>query len=110
MMSIIAIVLDPKNEEQAAFSVPVSTERNFEENWLPLIKKLDLEWLPLFQTGVDIESDDLIAISEELSKLLALAEKDLSPSIYKDLARRVNELIKGLEKIFIEKSVTVFIG
>jgi hypothetical protein len=109
-MSIMAIVIDPKNESQKLFSVPISTEKNFKDNWMPLIQKLDLQWLPLFETGIDIELVDLESVLDELSKLQDIAKSELSADKYVDITKRVDELTAGLKHVFQETNIKVFIG
>lgn len=49
--------------------VPVSTERVFENYWLPVIEKLDLKWVRCFPCGIEMGKDELEPVKMELTEL-----------------------------------------
>lgn len=69
MMSISLIVLEPKNREYSLVNIPLATEDMFQKIWLLGAEQLDAKWLPLFQSGIDLTSDDFEGVSDELMAL-----------------------------------------
>jgi hypothetical protein len=106
-MSISALIQNPQNEEEQSFSVPVASERIFEKRWTPIIEELQLEWLPLFSTGVDLEKIDLDDILSELNLFKASYIEKFGADQVVD---RVNLLSDSLQKVFYRDDVKVFIG
>ena len=69
MMSLSAIIIDPEDEFERTFMLPVATEAFYTKYWEPAAKELGLQWTVLFQGGTDVEREDIPAILEEISLL-----------------------------------------
>ncbi|WJH33616.1 hypothetical protein N6H14_26915 [Paenibacillus sp. CC-CFT747] len=54
-MSISAIIIDPEDEFESSFMLPVATESFYTKYWLPAVDELNLQWAALFQDGTDVE-------------------------------------------------------
>ncbi|UPK44899.1 MULTISPECIES: hypothetical protein [Paenibacillus] len=67
-MSISAVILEPQNDFEKDFLVPVVIESFFKECRQPAVELLELKWIDLFSTGVDVEEEDVPMIIEELPR------------------------------------------
>ena len=88
--------------------VPVATERVFTEFWQPLCLKLSLQWVPNFQSGINIDSQDITNVIEELSILKTYTlnedwDKRTLP------LERIENLIEVLEEL-MKRGESVYIG
>lgn len=106
-MSISACIQNPENEKERLFYVPIASESVFRNKWEPIAEELDLRWLRLFSTGVDLEESDISDILDEL---------DLFRSHYMlkfghdPVVERVDLLVESLETASSRKGVKIFIG
>ncbi|SFF35970.1 hypothetical protein SAMN04487969_12951 [Paenibacillus algorifonticola] len=109
-MSISVMILDPQNDFEKHFFLPVATESFFNQYWLPGIQHLKLKWVILFSTGVDIEEEDLQSIFAELNLLKEWADQNLEEEQRSRLFERVDGLKDKLPSAFQRKDAVVFIG
>ncbi len=84
---------------------PVATQSTFAEFWLPVTKMHELKWVPLFETGVPIELDDLSEVLIELNKMRETPNLDDNFPV-----DGLNLLIDELNLVRMESSVKIFIG
>ena len=68
-MSVSLMISNPINENEEYFHLPISTERVFEDHWMPIITELDLKWVRCFQGGIELEKDDIEEVLKELKKM-----------------------------------------
>lgn len=68
-MSVSLMISNPINEDEEYFHLPISTERVFEDHWMPIIAELDLKWARCFQGGIELEKEDIEEVLEELKKM-----------------------------------------
>lgn len=106
-MSILAIIQNPQNEAEEAFSIPIATESVFKSKWEPIVEELHLQWLPLLTTGMDIEKIDLEDILNELDRFKSRYVEKYGAD---EVVERVDLLIDSLPSAFERADVTVFIG
>jgi hypothetical protein len=106
-MSIAAFIKNPHNETERNFYVPIATENTFKKEWSPIIEKLELSWLPLFSTGVDIKYIDLHDILHELSQFKS---HHIESGGQNDITNRLEQLTEFLTTAFMRKSTVVTIG
>ncbi|PYE51796.1 hypothetical protein HUB98_07140 [Paenibacillus barcinonensis] len=109
-MTISALILDPQNDYEKSFFIPVATESFFKECWLPAIESLELQWTDLFTTGVDVEEEDVPHIIEELVLIKEWAAKFLNEEQKEKMFERIKGLQDKLPLAFQRKDVVVFIG
>lgn len=109
-MAISAIILDPQNDYEKNFFIPVATESFFKECWLPAIESLGLQWTDLFTTGVDVEEEDVPHIIAELILIKEWAAKSLTEEQKDKIFERVAGLQDKLPLAFQRKDAVVFIG
>lgn len=112
-MSISMIVLEPKSREYSQINIPLATDDVFNRIWLPGAEKTDARWLSLFRSGIDIDADDFVDVSQEL---IALREWIKSHKLDNDeknqVISRIDLLICELGRLSSESGgkIKVFIG
>lgn len=106
-MSVAAFIIEPQDRD---FYVPVASEAFFCKCWIPASIELKLQYIPLFQSGVDIQKDDLPRLFQELSQLMNWSKQNLSKEDDVHLCSRAELLKTKLTKAFTEEGVIVFIG
>ena len=109
-MAISALILDPQNDYEKNFFIPVATESFFKECWIPAIETLGLQWTDLFPTGVDIEEEDIPHIIGELTLIKEWAAKNLNEEQKEKIFERIAGLQDKLPLAFQRKDAVVFIG
>lgn len=75
-MSIGAFILNPVDELEKSLSILVA-KKFFLQVWNKGCKELELEWIPIFLTGIDILPKGLTAIEVELDKLKKWSKANL---------------------------------
>jgi hypothetical protein len=89
--------------------VPIATSDAFKNYWIPISRSLKLVWIPLFETGVPINSEDVNDILSELYLIKThLAEQSCEAS--EAIATRLNRLIEELESVAGKRDLDVYIG
>ncbi|GAB1543817.1 hypothetical protein NUACC21_64930 [Scytonema sp. NUACC21] len=100
--------------ENTEHFIPVSTEEIFEEYWQPACSKLGLKWIPLFQTGLPLEVEDISSVIQELKQLkqffLNPSEFNIPENIKEYVIMRIQNLINELHKIQETPFVEAYIG
>lgn len=76
-MSIGIIIDEPKNEEEQLFLIPVATEEVFSNYWLKASNELQLSWVPIFETGIVVEREDMSVILRELGLVKEWIDKNV---------------------------------
>lgn len=110
-MTVNLIIHNPINELENRL-IPIATEIFFTAAWQPLAKILNLQWIPLFQTGVFITTEDEDEILSELILLtnnLSLIQLTQKETDY--FKTRSDLLIKEISEIFaLRDGITIYIG
>lgn len=109
-MSISALILNPQNDYEKDFFIPIATESFFKQCWLPAIESLGLQWTDLFPTGVDVEEEDVSPIIEELLLIKEWAAKNLFGEEKEKIFERIEGLQDKLPLAYQRKDAVVFIG
>ncbi|MFD2328949.1 hypothetical protein ACFSR7_06775 [Cohnella sp. GCM10020058] len=109
-MSVAAFILEPTNEFEKAFSIPVSTEAFFYECWVPAIKAMNLKWVEHFSWGVDIRKEDLEDVITELLQVREWSFHNLLETQLTYILYRTDLLITMLPTAFRRENAVVFIG
>ncbi|WP_033344098.1 hypothetical protein [Catenuloplanes japonicus] len=86
--------------------VPVASQRTFTEWWLPLALSLGLEYLPLFETGVILNAEDLGPVIRELEIFSAQAPETV-PEHVTEQARSLLSVLAALDPADVDE---FFIG
>jgi hypothetical protein len=94
-------------------STPLATEAVFEKLWMNGATAIGAKWIPLFQSGVDVEAADVPSICRELRTLRHWAES--SGTIGEDrsmMLTRIDAALRRLDAVcsMDAKSVHIFIG
>ncbi|GIN87394.1 hypothetical protein J6TS2_37800 [Heyndrickxia sporothermodurans] len=109
-MTIGVFILNPQNEFEKNFYIPIATESFFNECWLPAIESIGLQWSELFSIGVDIEKENVADIIEELIQIKEWARKNVHEEHQNKLFERIKILQEKLPQAFRRKDAVVFIG
>jgi len=106
-MSVAALIYNDGKPER---NIPISTEAAFEELWKPGIEHLQLQWLGLFQTGLDVRLENWPEISGELLKLRRWAVEMLAADEREYLLQRIDRLLRELSDVLRDSNHQVWIG
>lgn len=110
-MSIAIMIDKPKNETEKSFYIPVATEKTFQTYWMKASEDLNLKWVPIFKTGIFIESEDKQVVSKEILLVKEWVIKNVSDLDKKmSLEERIDYILDSLSKIFEDKSIKLYIG
>ena len=110
-MSISAIIIDPEDEFEHSFMLPIATESFYAKYWIPAVKELNLQWAALFQEGTDVEREDIPAVLEEVSRLKDWARKHMNGDDREHMLRRLELLETELPKACSRRvGAVVYIG
>lgn len=109
-MSISAFILDPEDEFERSFMLPVATESFYKQYWEPAAEELGLEWTALFQGGTDVEREDVPKILEEIAMLKNWVASNMTGEAQEHMLRRLNLLELGLPTAFRRGDAVVYIG
>lgn len=109
-MSISAIILDPEDDFERSFMLPVATESFYLKYWAPAVEELNLQWAALFQDGTDVEQEDIPAILDEVSRLKDWARAKMQGEDLQHMLRRLELLEEELPKAYKRGGAIVYIG
>lgn len=109
----ISLIIHRKAGSPAHSSSPLSTEDVFKKVWLRGAENIDAQWIPLFQSGIDLEEFDIPAVCDELVALKRWIETTLTDASRKSaITKRIDAALKNLQTVLNEASgdARVFIG
>ncbi len=107
-MSVALLIHKAGHEDEYQ---PVATEGTFLRYWLPVIRALELEWLPLFQGGAPLTREDLAPVLAELESFAARAlELAAEDEGYVSVHQRARALSQRLKSLMDEDFDEVFVG
>ncbi|MDQ0110744.1 hypothetical protein [Paenibacillus harenae] len=109
-MSISAFIIDPEDEFERSFMLPVATEAFYKMYWEPAAEELGLQWTALFQGGTDVESEDVPSILKEISLLKDWVASKMSGDAQEHMLRRLELLERELPGAFRRGGAVVYIG
>jgi hypothetical protein len=88
--------------------IPISSQSYFNDTWMMLCKKLDLEWIPLFESGFEFHQEDIPFIIGELNRLYIQCRIDLNRT--EPILERIEWLLQALENLIASKIKKFYIG
>jgi hypothetical protein len=106
----IVMLVSPSRGEDVAHDVPVAPFQTFREVWLPACKALGLKWVPMFETGIPIDVDDVPDVRAELRSLKAWLAQPGNHDAASVMGERVDNLIEGLEEASRNPTAHIFVG
>ncbi|WP_418027063.1 hypothetical protein [Paenibacillus sp. JJ1722] len=109
-MAVSAIILEPQNEFEQHFSIPVATHNFFEKYWIPAIESINTEWLVGIRYGIDVTKEDSIHLIRELGFLKDWAQRNLQDNVQEQILLRIDLLETKLPTAFQREDSVVFIG
>ncbi len=99
-MSVSLIISNPVNRREENFNVPISTEKVFQEYWMPIIDELDLKWARCFQSGIEIEKEDLEFVLKDLIDIQEWLVKNMNNERGTQMTDRLQNLCQELIGVF----------
>jgi hypothetical protein len=93
-VSIALLIMNRGADPESGRLVPVATHAAFMAVWMPGASSLGLRWVPLFETGVVLESADLPDVIRELRAMHDwFVEHELDVSVVKRVDVLIDELM-----------------
>jgi hypothetical protein len=112
-MSVLLTISSAGEDGEPSSSTPLATEEFFERLWMRGALQINAKWIPLFQSGIDLEVDDLPSVCEELRSLGRWAEGGhLGPGDQLLMTSRIDAALGklGAASGMDPKCVRIFIG
>lgn len=103
----IALLITLKDDPEPKRIVPVATEVVFDEMWRPGYSALDLQWIPLFKSGVSVSVSKLPAVVEELA---ALRDWMRAQPAYEHQVERISLVIAEVSRVLDAVDPEIFFG
>jgi hypothetical protein len=103
----VAILIEFKDPGRDDLYIPLATEGAYSNEWLPMAKRIELHWLPIFHSGARVGVEDLPAVMDEFRRLRsALAEDPRKSSV----VERLDFVLKRLHEVDNREIAGLFIG
>ncbi|CAH1203865.1 hypothetical protein PAECIP111893_02095 [Paenibacillus plantiphilus] len=109
-MAVSAIILEPQNEFEQHFSIPVATQNFFERFWIPAIESINTEWIAGIRYGIDVTKEDAVFLIHELSLLKDWVRINLQGDVQEKILSRIDLFETTLPTAFQRGDAVVFIG
>lgn len=112
-MSVLLNITHAGGGGGSSSSTPLATEAIFEKLWMNGAMAIDAKWIPLFQSGIDVEADDLPSLCDELRALRRWAEATgMQDDDQALMLSRIDTALRRLDAAtgMDAKSVRIFIG
>jgi hypothetical protein len=95
----VALSIQPRDTSaSAARLVPVATEDVFKRHWLPGSEALGQKWVPLFETGIPVDAEDIPEVLAEL-RALQTWTREHAPASAAVIRERLERLILELTSL-----------
>jgi len=105
-MSVGLLIISRSNPEQRDL-IPIAPQKIFTSKWLPGCVALMLEWVPLFETGIPVDSSNVDPILGELDLLRKWMTERVD---YAYEVERISRLIHELQKAKTQDDLDIFVG
>ena len=105
-MSVGLLVTSKTNPDHREL-MPVAAQQVFTSKWLPGCSALNLEWVPLFETGIVVDPSNATSVLEELHRLRQWMAQRAG---YEYESERISCLIEGVEDARKHPDLDIFIG
>lgn len=109
-MSVV-LLISPKAgvavAEGGSRMIAIATQEIFRTYWRQGGQVLGLRWVPMFETGIPVQEDDISDVVFEVKKLAEWARRSDVPD---SVVERMNVLIAELLKVQGSPDVDVFVG
>lgn len=107
----VALIISPKAGvaivEGSSKTIPIATQEIFNAYWKQGGQVLGLRWVPMFETGIPVQEDDIPDVVFELKRLAEWARRSAVPD---SVVARIDVLIAALVKVQGSPDVDVFVG
>lgn len=112
-MSVLLKITNTGDDGASSSSTPLATEEVFERLWVRGAVQTNAKWIPFFQSGIDVDVDDLPAICEEFRSLRHWAEvAHLDPEEKSLMVSRIDAALGKLGAVsgMHPRCVGIFVG
>ena|ERR1019366_1309824 len=108
-MSVSLSVKRRGQSADTALLIPLASHETFRRHWLPASRKLNLIWIPMFETGIPLQPGDVPDIVEELQTLKDWSELN-SPEVADVISDSIERALAELRAPRTENEVDIYIG
>lgn len=109
-MSVSAMIIDPEDDFERSFMLPIATESFYEKYWLPAVEELGLAWIAQFRSGTDVEQEDMPHVLEEIARLKDWVRAKLGGEPGAHMLSRLELLERELPGAYRRGGAIVYIG
>lgn len=106
----VVLLVRPGEGEPVAFDVAVAPLSTFREVWLPACRALGLRWVPLFETGIPLNVEDVPDVLEELHALQMWLDQPGNEAAASIIGERIKLLTDGLREASRNPHAYITIG
>lgn len=107
----VSLLITSATDGQRGRMLPIASEQIFNQYWVPAATRLKLEFVPLFQTGLPVNREDIPYILDELQQLRTFFEtQQVASGTTLTLIERVDGLAHMLEGLLHTSSEDIYIG
>ena len=108
----VGLLVSPRGVEDphGDFYIPVAAESTFRDYWIPGCEALQLQWVPLFQTGIPVRCEHIPAVIAELEQLRVWMTQHPDQEMAEHLLGRMDRLLAELQRLQHHPELDVFIG
>lgn len=106
------MVLESPDAADKSLNIPVATEATFEAVWLLGADAIHADYVPLFQSGIEVTAPDADAVVGELIRLEGwLASASLDATVREQVLERAGRLRATITELFRKSDrVKIYIG
>lgn len=102
----VALLIEKIDGKEVKEYIPIATQQIFEDEWLPLCKENNLQWIPMFETGYPFITEDIPYLLEELFFLIKSIHNTKKDLHLKERVIMLTEKLTELQK----HRVSIYIG
>ena len=108
-MTVSMMIINPADQIERTFHVPVLDQNAFDEVVLPVSRSLDLNIISLFETGTNVSNNDLDIVENQLRAMLNSIPK--TDHRYDHIVSRTTRVIDEMRSVFEQNAGAIlFIG
>ncbi|GIK64619.1 MAG: hypothetical protein BroJett018_24130 [Chloroflexota bacterium] len=100
--------------QDGRITIPVAPQLGFTGDWLVVASKLELEWVPLFETGISISTENVGFIIDELEKMRDFLSANsligIMPSVSQHIITTIERMIPILMVFYEDSDATGWVG
>ncbi|MBU2713959.1 hypothetical protein [Zooshikella harenae] len=103
-MSVELSIDNPANNEEAAYIIPIASERIFKQVWQTAAIEYNLPLIEHISFCLDVDKNNVDQFLSELKQVLSCAEENTDPVMYQSISTRINRLLKKIPALMNKRS------